>query len=310
MRAAALFVSVLALAAPIFVSAAPRQGIAVRVDPSSCSLSGIATDGNDIRLDRDKRPAGHAITLPKAVVEKVLAAAAEMLSEVPPEFSEGLTCDELLFYPVYRVSGFAWGQLFVAEADTPAGGGYFFLILYNPKTGAVTRDPIRIGAKWPQAFGARDPLLKFPLVSSSDLFHDGHQQIVFEERVHNGTVYNGVIYHYFYVGPDLRLIRILALETRVIAPLREQSIYSREVTPLGSHRLRMDIYETRLDNPGDRRPLGYAILDRANEGVPFHVAERHPQPGFDERELVTFAELEEPSGGDDAFLRNGYTFYY
>jgi hypothetical protein len=284
----------------------PHDCRAARLDPSSCVPSGLATDDNDIRLDDDRRPPGKPISLPEAVADRVRAAAAKMLARTLPELAEGLTC-AMLLRPVYHVSGFGRANLFVAEADIPTAGGFFFVILHDPATGATTQDPPWIGSKWPQVFGTRDPLVRIPLVSSDDLFQNGRRQVVFEERVHNGTLYNGVIYHYFDVGAHMELIRVLARETRVLEPLRAESLYLRELAPMAADRMRLDMYETPIKQDGNRQQMGYSVLDRAGPGAPFHVTERHPLLGVDPHELVTFCET---SGGDDTFLRKGCDFYY
>jgi hypothetical protein len=191
----------------------PHDCRAARLEPSGCVPTGLATDDNDIRLDDDRRPPGKPIALPKVVADRVRAAAAQMLARTLPELAEGLTCTMLL-RPVYRISGFGQADLFVAEADIPTAGGFFFLIVHDSATGAATQDPPWVGSKWPQQFGTRDPLVRIPLVSSGDLFQNGRRQVF-----HNGTLYNGVIYHYFDVGPHMELMRVLARDTRVLERL-------------------------------------------------------------------------------------------
>jgi hypothetical protein len=63
------------------------------------------------------------------------------------------------------------------------------LILFNPATGALTKDPPKVDVKSTQMFGWKDPLLEKPLISLADLRGNHRRQIVVEERVHNGTMY-------------------------------------------------------------------------------------------------------------------------
>lgn len=143
---------------------------------------------------------------------------------------EGLTCKDL-FPHTYRISAPQHRELYVAEVTSVMGIDYFHLVLYDPPTGTVTQNPPRIWAKWTQGCGAKDPLLKTPYVSFADLFNNHHDQIVFEERVHNGTMYNAVVYRYFDVGTDLALTPILVRETRLLARTR-RSVRARPYSAL------------------------------------------------------------------------------
>jgi hypothetical protein len=194
----------------------------------------------------------------------------------------------------------------VAEATVPTAVGYFILILHDPATGAVTRDPPWIGSKWPGLFGANDPLVKRPFVSKGDLRRDGGRQVVFEERVHNGNIYNGVVYHHFDIGADLALTRVLALETRVVS-LDDDALFVREIVRIAANRLRVELYEVPFPSGGPRRSLGRAILEAPGPGTPFRVTERHPGPEVHAHQLVTFCET---ARDDDAFLRDGCNHYY
>ena len=278
---------------------------AAPLDPAGCTPTALATKDNDIRLEGDWRGPGNPIDLPAAVATQIQAAAARVIARVGAEIADGLACDDLL-PPVYRVTGFGRFQLFVAEIRVATAGRFFYLVLHDPVTGAVTRDPPWLGAKLVAASGTDDPLIKTPLVSSADLFRNQRRQIVFEERVHNGTVYNGVVYHYFDVGPQLELIRVLARETRVVDPTRGDRIYQRELAVLKKSRLRLDLYAASPDGKIRREALGYTILESAGPGHAFRVVERHARDKSGARTLVTYSE----GADDDAFLREGYRVYY
>jgi len=53
-------------------------------------------------------------------------------------------------------------------------------------------------------------------------------------------MYNAVVYHYFDVGPNLELTRVLARETRVVALEPSEGLFVRELTQLTPRRLRME----------------------------------------------------------------------
>jgi hypothetical protein len=275
-------------------------------DPSTCHPQALVTPDNDMRLEGDNRPPGQAVTIPAPVLERMRISEQSLLGRLPPGTAEGLTCDDL-FPHTYRISIADQRQLYVSEISIGFSISFFYLIVSDPLTGSVTRDPPRVGAKDPQSFGAKDPLVKKPFVSLADLFQNHHPQIVFEERVHNGNMYNAVVYHYFDVGPDLGLTRVLARETRLLALNPEGAIFFRELTLLSANRLRLDTFELLSPHSAQRKEMGYVILESPGPGVPFHVVEHHAKDSSHFDCLVT---CQDESPGDDAFLRKGYTFYY
>ena len=195
------------------------------------------------------------------------------------------------------------------HADRGLGGYFYFLYLYDPATGRVTAKPPALYGKWARR---RDPLLVKPYVSVADLRGDGHRQIVFEERVHNGTVYNGAVYSYFDIGPELELTRVLALETRVEDAVKPANSIFRRLTRISSKRQRLDVYYGSADGP--RLNVGRAILESAGPGQPFHVVDRIPAAEPVLKSLLWTSNQEMPvtvsEEEDDKFLRNGYTLYY
>lgn len=271
---------------------------------ASCQPAAVATDDNDMRLSDDDRPPGKSVPIPPAVVRRLRIAAAQFLAKVPPGTADGMTCKDI-FPDVFMIAEPQRRELFVAEISLGMGGDFFYLVLHDLDTNAVTGRPPRIGARSMQSFGIKDSLMKKPLLSTADLFQNHHPQIVFEERVHNGTMYNAVVYHYFDIQPDLAMTRVLALETRVLALDPRQGIFVREIKQLSPTRIRMDTF---ADANGKRRAQGYVILESAGRGKPFHVVERHPIDPRDDKSLVTFT-AQSPKADDD-FLRESYTFYY
>jgi len=122
--------------------------------------------------------------------------------------------------------------------------------------------------------------------------------------VHNGNMYNGVIYHYFDVGPNLALKRVLARETRVLAIDSPDKMFERELTQLSPTHLRLDTFAVSSDHLAERKELGYVILESRGPGVPFHVAQRHPKGAHPESGFVTDMDVP-PGTTDDDFLREG-----
>jgi hypothetical protein len=274
--------------------------------PSTCHPTALVTTDNDIRLKHDDRPPGKPIAIPPTVAGRLHAAAATSLSQVDVQVTDGLTC-AALFPSIYRLTAPEQRDLYVADISVGSGVEFFYLIVYDPTSGAVTRDPPRIAAKWSQSFGAADQLVTRPFVSAFDLFQDRHREIVFEERVYNGTAYNAVVYHYFRVGPKLELTPVLAVEARVVALKPPDKIFVREFAQLTPTRLRLSLLGVPRDPAAHARPLGYVILESPSAGLPFHVTERHSGDVIPSEALVTFNEK---PPGDDIFLREGYSFRY
>jgi hypothetical protein len=273
--------------------------------PPSCPLTAEVTADNDIRLATDNRPPGKEAAVPAVVQRKIHDVAARLLRQVQLS-PDWFKCREL-YRRVFRINVSSEIYLYLADLYVGSGIEYFVLILYDPATNALTTNPPRIAATSTQDFGWKDALLAPPLISFASL-GGNHRQVVFEQRVHNGTVYNAVVYNYFEVGPNLSLDRILALEERALSIGRHEGLIIRNLHQMGPMELRLDTFLQAAGKGGERRQLGYVILSRPVLGVPFRVKERHAIDPADSSILVTYAGPDTP--GDDAFLRDGYTFNY
>lgn len=291
---------------PVWPAAAADWADAVA---TSCKPTAISTPDNDIRLDQDNRSRGQRVDVPAQVLGKLSAVGAEMLRHRDaPEPYPG-QCDDL--YPaLFRISVPGGLYLYAAELSPNSATRLMVLILFNPATKALTKAAPKVDVKSTEMFGWKDPLLEKPLISFADLPGNHRRQIVVEERVHNGTMYNGIVYNYFDVGSDLSLTRVLAFEKRVLAiGIDERRMIVRELQTAGSNQLRLESSMQAQDNPKDRRELGYVILERPDPGAPFRVRQRHPKSTDSDSILVTYSPEEAPAD-DNAFLRNGYTFHY
>jgi hypothetical protein len=274
----------------------------------SCALSATVTPDNDIRLDDDNRPTGKKAAILAKVLSKIHALGAEALSRIEaPEPYPG-ECEDL-FGKLFRISIAPGLYLYAAEISPISPIKLLFLILYDPATSGLTKDPPRIDVKSTQMLGWKDPLPHRPLISLAGLPRTQRRQIVVEERVHNGTMYNGVVYNYFDIGPDLSLTRVLAFEQRAYAIGAQEGLIVRTLERTGPNQLRLESFlQPRAASP-KRHDLGYVILERSGPGLPFQVKERHPKSKDNDSILVTYSGGITP-GTDDKFLREGYTFHY
>jgi hypothetical protein len=303
--ASSLRIALFAMIACCWVAANAHAASYPTPDPAKCQLIALVTDDNDIRIDGDTRLPGKPTSIPPAVAKQLYAAATRYLAHRGPSLTNGLTCKDL-FPHTYRILAPHGRELYVSDVDAADGLGFFYLTLYDPATGAVTQHPPGVSDRWTKNFGAKDPLLKAPYVSFADLRGDRQHQVVLQERVHNGNMYNAVIYHYFDIGPNLALTPVLARETRLCAP-EGDGLYVRHLTQLSPTRLRLDTFATTLRHPADLKELGYVILESPGPNAPFRVAERHPKDARTFDALVT--AVDEPPDEDD-FLRDENPFSY
>ncbi len=154
------------------------------------------------------------VLLPKSVREKICEVTLKQFlstyyeTDKPKKYAE-------IFGPVFRISfpGTEHLHLYVYNLYTIMGERDFVLLVHDVRTDKVTAQPARFSGWWMRGC-LLAAALKKPLVDFDDLNLDGKPEVVFQERVHNGTELNAVIYHYLHVGHDLSLVPIFNLETR------------------------------------------------------------------------------------------------
>lgn len=299
------------LAAMVAVAAVALAAELPPIPPAltHCSAPAFAGADNDIRIHNDDPQAGTAVTLPKAVEEAMNANTGWLTrgsrEEADTEYLDSVRCADV-YELVNRIDIAGGLQLYVVHASGRFTTYYYILYLYDPATGKVTKQPPILYGKW-----ASPDFVHRPYVTMADLRGDGTRQIVFEEQVHNGTVYNGIVYNYFDMMPDMELHRVLALEAETHDPDWPQNLFIRTLRRLDARHQRIDLFFTRDGSPRQDF-VGYAIVEGDGLGSPFHVVERHaekktfsPIVGDNAGILITMS-MEE----DDAFLCNGYTLYY
>jgi len=292
------------------VEASPASEKTAQCRPSvrPSKLTGIVRPDNDFTAD--DAPEGDQVGVPTAVAEKIHALVRDLYRKI--EADHEAACHygiQDLYGPIFRINAPKNRALYAFKRRYMLGIGFYDFILFDPSTGRVTPKPPSIYAKWMKAHD--DDLIVKPLVSFDDVDLDGKQEVVVEERVHNGTVYNAIVYHYFRVGQDASLNPILAVETNAIDLLKAQEgwLLVREVRKLGPGQLKLETYSQLGDAASQRAKLGEVILTTAKAGQPFKVAERHAIDPRYEGALITVSS-DESNPDENEFLLNGYTFYY
>jgi hypothetical protein len=270
-----------------------------------CPLHALATSDNDIRLDMDPRSKGWKVPLPTSVAEVIYRAASKDLASQESEMIRWATsnCD-ILSDPVYRLKTPNGPNLFVARIDYGAGVDVFHLVLFDPRTSKITRNPLWLSAKWTEVFGFAKDLQKRPPVFGFHRDKKGIQQLVFSEYYHNGTEINSVIDRYFEFGHDMSITQVMAVEKAALEPDSDGLILRR---PRQITRGRIEVSVLERLAKGSERKLGSFALVREAAGEPYRVVDRH---------VVDFASTDglvddcDEAAADDEFQREGCDFYY
>jgi hypothetical protein len=170
------------------------------------------------------------------------------------------------------------------------------LVIFDPNRQIATASPIRFDVSWGSSTGDSD-------FETFALYPDRAAQLVFKQRVHNGTVYNALIYHYLEIGPALELTPVLARETRALnmEPMITHEL-NRELTALGGTRFKLETFLQHLRWKLRRQSLGYLILDSDQPGRPMRIVEKHALDAQADKFLVS----NWPMRGDDDAIVNGY----
>lgn len=265
-----------------------------------CPLSAIHPADNDVHPDDDKRLKAQPAELPapvaRAILERVSKSAMSFFSKAEWAATKASCADT--FSPVFRIDGPQGLQLYVAPRYFKIGNSVDYFFAYDPRTGTVTKSPPLIFTKW---WAADDSLVKAPVVRIERGGKGNPPRLIVEERVHNGTVYNAVVYRYFEIGKDMSLVQTLAVETRAIF---FDNHTDRRVTFLTPDRARIDVFSPTSEKDA---PRGSLMLGRNGPGQPFRVLQRMPAPGTKPDALLTYCDS---AKSDDQFLRTGCDYYY
>jgi hypothetical protein len=261
---------------------------------------------NDIRFDGLRPPVRSLGAVPASVARTILDRVSDVAKKnfTVEEWQEARqTCADI-FSPVFKLLGPAGLELYVAPREFVLGNSVDYFVMYNPQTRIATKSPPLIYTKWSKGFEPNDPLLKRPIVRMEPAAGGRPPLLVVEERTHNGTDYNAVVYRYFEIGSDMSLAQVLAVEARALLPSDGNDHTERTATFLTANRVRIDVSSR---SPQKLGAQGSVLLERSHSGQAFHVAQRMPAPGTRQEVLLTYCDT---AKSDDDFLRMGCDFYY
>jgi hypothetical protein len=268
--------------------------------PSFARLTAVATESNDFATDG--HPVGKSVPVPSVVARKIES----LVDRVYRPEDKTYLPRESFFGSIFRITAPKNRYLYVFRRTGPLGSDFYFFMLFDPATNKITRSPPYIYGKWMEVddWGAE---LRRPLLSFEGILGDGEQECVVEERVHNGTIYNAIVYHYYHMSSDLALSPILAVETRYLDLFTENQhgIITRTVKSLGKGQVRIEVSLDCDGPPPQNRILGFVILRSSKPGRPFAIVERTVLDPTYGCALIT------ASGEDETkFVTQGYRFYY
>ncbi len=204
----------------------------------------------------------------------------------------------------FRVGAPEGLDLLVCKISASYGVSWIFFILHDKRSGSITESPPFIFGKWMEAFG--DAPMR--AISFEDIDGDGFPELVAKERVHNGTMYNAMLYRYYRIDAgSLALQQIFVRETDLLDLWTEDDggYIRRELEhqPGGRLKLNVWLFFEKGGKPGVR--LGEIAFRRPSPSAPYAIESRLCLAPAYEAILLT------ASGFDDAeFLKDGYRFHY
>ncbi len=176
------------------------------------------------------------------------------------------------------------------------GGWSYGLLLYDPKTGKASKSATWISGKWLDGLDKDlrmfegDRCLTKPMISFDDINSDGQKALVVEERVHNGTMVNAGIYHYFFIEKDLSLKEVLELEARLLNLNDESTWFYRRITARKKNELTVKVT---LEGDGkSSTPIGTIVLKSDGNDAPFKMDHKNVTNG-EYKDFMFFSEDDE-----------------
>jgi len=240
----------------------------------------IVREDNDIGVSDDK--SGNQVALPGIVGNKIHEVALKTYRERIEWIREhaGPPFPKLkeLYGPIFRVDAPHNRHLYVFKLYDEVGGitTCYFLLLHDPHSNKLTKEPPCIYGRWTDVMnqgGEDSRLMKRPYVFFDDLNLDKEPELVIEEQVHNGNLYNAAVYHYFHVGKDLSLTHLLALEARLIDPFSEKDsgMIVRKIKKLGPNRIKIVVSTESSTGANKSESIGEILLESPNARTPFVI---------------------------------------
>jgi len=191
-------------------------------------------------------------------------------------------------------------KLYWLGRRSPSEFEYHFL-MFDPETKAVTQKPFSIYGSRIQSFRNSGIFCK-PLIHFYDLNQDGAPEVAVEQVIHNGTMYNCAIHHYFHIDENMSFVRLLALESRVAHLFsNEKGVIVRRISRLKPGEVKISVNLQIPRGAPSEEELGHVILASKDNSSPFQVTRKSVASEQYRGVLITASGLNESD-----FLRDGY----
>ena len=238
----------------------------------------IARADNDYAFEepyRDK--ASKLVPLPGPVRDKICETTLrEFFSNFyetvkPKKYSE-------LFGPVFRIDvpGREHLHLYVYKLHTIMHYYDFVLLVHDSRTDKVTQEPCCFSGRWMYGRWSWIPIGK-PLIDFDDLNLDGNAEVVFKERVHNGTELNAIVHHFLDIGGDLSLVPIFRLEALSYHDFFNEGrpgYLVRTIEKPRPNRISVSVMVSPYPFEAPSKKIGRVILESSGPSSPFAVKQK------------------------------------
>jgi len=254
------------------------------ITPRPQKLTAIATADNDLYFDEN--PPGEIVDVP-SMVQSVFfnitrRAFMDYLGKCKGLDECGNITLEQFYGPILRITESQNRFLYIFTLGW-VGRNYYYFVMYDKALDIISREPQSVPAQWVEL-----GLLDEPIVSFDDLDQDGQNELVFEERVHNGTTYNAAVYHYFRIGTDLSLNQIFWLETRLQVPDGEIIRTIKKGKP-GTLKMEISLHSSNQKN----QKLGEALYIQRSKDARYELDSSSSLDSRYEPFLITGADFDE-----------------
>jgi len=176
----------------------------------------------------------------------------------------------------------------------------YHFIMFDPNSAAVTQEPFAVSGKWFNSAKLQGLLLA-PMIHFFDINQDGSVEVVIQQIVRNGTMYNAAIYHYFHIDENMSFIRLLALESRVVDLFSdEKGMILRRVSRLKQNEIKISASLQIPQGAPSEEDIGYVKLVSKGNSSPFQVVKKHVDLERYRGVLITASGRD-----DDYFIREG-----
>lgn len=219
---------------------------------------------NEPYEDKDSK----RVNLPEPVRKKMCQVTLKMFLGT---FYEGIKPQKYsgLFGPVFYINVPEREYLHLYVYIIKGIGTYsdvFCLILHDCHAGEVTPNPVCFSGQWMYGCWPAIPTSK-PFVDFDDLNLDGNPEVVFKERIHNGTALNAIVHHFLHIGGDLSLTPIFRLEALSCGYDGRAGYLIRTIEKPEPNQILVRVSANPL-REGEKK-VGYVFLESRNVSSPF-----------------------------------------